>query len=154
MLTNHFFVQYFNKDTLPSDFTPFQNALFLYLGLCRKGAPEKRLLGKMKTLFVFGSDRIVTYCINIEPVISQPLCDILYFSINTGKFPDNWKTAHFVPIFKSGECDDRSTYRPISVLPVLSRLFEKLIYDQLYNHFDKNKHLTCFRLVFELCTQL
>ena len=43
--------------------------------------------------------------------------------------------------FKSEEHDDRSNYRPISVLPVVSRLFEKLIYDQLYNHIDKNKYL-------------
>ena len=37
--------------------------------------------------------------------------------------------------------EDRSNYRPISVLPVVPRLFEKLIYDQLYEYLDSNKHL-------------
>ena len=45
------------------------------------------------------------------------------------------------PIFKSGQPDDRSNYRPISVLPVLARVFEKLIPNQLYDYLDRNKHL-------------
>ena len=102
----------------------------------------KRALGKMKKSSRFGSDGIASHFIKIAfPVISQSLCSIFMLSINTGKFPDCWKTARFAPIFKSGEQYDRSNYRPISVLPIVSRLFEKLIYDQLYNHLDKNKYL-------------
>ena len=56
-------------------------------------------------------------------------------------FPDSWKEARVTPILKSGKADDRSNYRPISVLPVVSRLFEKLIYDQLYKYLPSNKHL-------------
>ena len=59
-------------------------------------------------------------------------------------FPDSWKTAQVAPIFKNGDRDDRSNYRLISVLPVLSRLFEELAYDHLYNHLDK-KHLNIFQ---------
>ena len=44
-------------------------------------------------------------------------------------------------MFKGGQHDDRSNYRPISALPVVSRLFEKLIYDQLYHYLDKNRYL-------------
>ena len=40
---------------------------------------------------------------------------------------------------KEGPADESSNYRPISVLPVVSRLFEKLIYDQLYHYLDSNK---------------
>ena len=63
--------------------------------------------------------------------LSSSLCEIYNLSIETGVFPDSWKEARVAPIFKSGKADDRSNYRPISVLPVVSRLFEKLIYDQL-----------------------
>ena len=45
------------------------------------------------------------------------------------------------PIFIKGQPDDRSSYRPISVLPVLTRVFEKLIHNQLYDYLDKNNHL-------------
>ena len=62
-------------------------------------------------------------------------------SIQSGIFADSWKIARVAPIFKSGSTEDRSNYRPISVLPVVSRLFEKLIYDQLYEYLDSNKHL-------------
>ena len=62
-------------------------------------------------------------------------------SIESGIFPDCWKIARVAPIFKSGSTEDRSNNRPISVLPVVSRLFEKLIYDQLYEYLDSNKHL-------------
>ena len=62
-------------------------------------------------------------------------------SIESGMFPDSWKIARVAPIFKSGSTEDRLNYRPISVLPVVSRLFEKLIYDQLYEYLDSNMHL-------------
>ena len=56
-------------------------------------------------------------------------------------FPDSWKIARLVPIFKGGKPDDLSNYRPIFVLPVVSKLFEKLIYDQLYQYLDTHKYL-------------
>ena len=64
---------------------------------------------------------------------------MLNLSITTGVFPDCWKIARVAPIFKSGQFDDRSNYRPISVLPFLSRVFEKLVFNQLYEYLDKNK---------------
>ena len=48
------------------------------------------------------------------------------------------KIAKVVPIFKSGDKKDPSNYRPISVLPALSKIFEKLVYNQLFDHFIDN----------------
>ena len=59
-------------------------------------------------------------------------------SIETGQFPDSWKVARVTPILKDGEKTNKSNYRPISVLPAISRLFEKLVSDQLYNHMNEN----------------
>ena len=102
----------------------------------------ERALKKMKISFGFGSDGIASHFLKIAfPVISSSLCRIYNLSIETGMFPDSWKEARVAPIFKSGKADDRSNYRLISVLPVVSRLFEKLIYDQLYKYLDSNKHL-------------
>ena len=54
--------------------------------------------------------------------------------------------------------DDRSNYRPISVLPALSRIFEKLIFNQLYKYLDTNKHLfpkqSGFRRLYSVVTSL
>ena len=101
-----------------------------------------KVFGKLKTSKGSGNDGIASYFLKIAlPVISESLCDIFNLSTATGCFPDSWKIARVAPIFKSGQPDDRSNYRPISVLPVLARVFEKLIYNQLYDYLDKNKHL-------------
>ena len=63
-------------------------------------------------------------------------------SIETSTFPASWKIARVTPSYKEGEKSEKSNYRPISVLPVLSRLFEKLIYDQLYQYLDRGGFLT------------
>ena len=73
--------------------------------------------------------------------LSQNLCDIFNLSVATGCFPDSWKVARVAPIFNSGQPNDRFNYRPISALPVLARVLEKLIFNQLYDYLDKNKHL-------------
>ena len=52
-----------------------------------------------------------------------------------------WKIARIAPIHKSDATVERSNYRPISVLPVVSRLFEKLVCDQLYNYLISNEVL-------------
>ena len=101
-----------------------------------------KVFGKFKTSKGCGTDGIASYFLKIAlPVISESLCDIFNLSIATGCFPDSWKIARVAPIFKSGQTNDRSNYRPISVLPVLARVFEKLIFNQLYDYLDKNKHL-------------
>ena len=96
----------------------------------------------MKKSLGFGSDGIASNLLKIAfPVICNSICDIFNFSIFSPSFPVSWKIARVTPIFKGGKPDDRSNYRPISLLPVVSRLFEKLIYDQLYQYLDKHKYL-------------
>ena len=91
----------------------------------------------------FGYDNISGYFLKLVfPLISKTLALIFNASIETSTFPDIWKVARVIPIYKEGEKSDKSNYRPISVLPVLSRIFEKLIYDQLYQYLDGSGFLT------------
>ena len=66
-----------------------------------------------------------------------PLTDIYNTSIRTGIYPDELKIAKCVPIFKKGRKDDPSNYRPISILSSINKVFEKLLYRRLYDHFTK-----------------
>ena len=59
-------------------------------------------------------------------------------SIEKNIFPDALKLARATSIFKERDRDDKSNYRPVSVLPAISRVFEKLITDQLCQFMDKN----------------
>ena len=94
---------------------------------------------KVKTAKSFGTDNISSYFLKLAlPIIENSLAFLFNTSIETSRFPDSWKVARITPIFKDGEKTDKSNYRPISVLPVISRLFEKLVTDQLYQHMDKN----------------
>ena len=70
------------------------------------------------------------------PPISESLCFRLNFSLTSGKVPSDWeKKNKMSAIFKKGLKLDpcRSNYRPISVLPVISKLLERIVHTQLNN---------------------
>ena len=71
------------------------------------------------------------------PNIIQPLVEIINCSFKTGIYPQALKIAKVVPIFKKGSRDEVSNYRPISVLPFFSKLFEKAMYERLNNYITK-----------------
>ena len=58
------------------------------------------------------------------------------------QFPDLLKFARVTPIIKEGNKAEMSNYRPISVLSVITRLFEKLIANQLYQHINDNGYFS------------
>ena len=57
--------------------------------------------------------------------------------LTTGIFPDAFKLSKVIPLFKKGDSSLLVNYRPISLLPTISKIFEKVIHDQLYEYFDK-----------------
>lgn len=63
---------------------------------------------------------------------------IVNTSIVTNTYPSPWKTSHVVPTFKSGDRDEISNYRPISLLPVISKILEKIVASQLSRYLETN----------------
>ena len=68
-------------------------------------------------------------------------------AFNENKFPDTLKLSDIVPVFKKLDSTDKTNFRPVSVLPLLSKMFEKIMYDQLYEYAETflNKLLCGFR---------
>ena len=64
---------------------------------------------------------------SITPMITK----IFNMSLSTGTLPDNWKSSLIVPVPKSGDSSNPGNYRPISLLPILSKLLEKHVCDLL-----------------------
>ena len=62
--------------------------------------------------------------------------------LKTGIFPDQWKEANVTPVHKKNDKQIISNYRPISLLPILAKVFERIIFKNLYNYLTKNKLLT------------
>ena len=62
-------------------------------------------------------------------------------TVNSGMFPSSLKLARVMPIFKKGDQQDCNNYRPISVLFIISKLIEKLLYNRLYKFLNQNKYL-------------
>ena len=67
---------------------------------------------------------------------AQPLVHICKLSITQGYFPEELKIAKVVPIFKSGDPKIFNNYRPISVLPVMSKILEKLMFNRVIDFFN------------------
>ena len=66
---------------------------------------------------------------------------LLKLSLNTNTVPSMWKLAKLSPTFKSGNSEHVKNYQPISVLPVLSKILEKAVHQQLYNFLESNNLL-------------
>ena len=97
----------------------------------------------VKTAKSFGTDNISSYFLKLAlPFIENSLVFLFNTSIETSCFSDSRKVARVTPIFKDGDKTEKSNYRPISVLPVISRLFEKLVTNQLYQYVNDNGHFS------------
>ena len=91
-------------------------------------------------------------------IISSHLCAIFNQCLEYGVFPDKLKIARVIPIFKNGSPELMTNYRPISVLPVFSKILEKCIYSRLLKFCQKcdiiNKNQYGFRAGFSTTSAL
>ena len=74
--------------------------------------------------------------------IIPPLTILFQSAIEAGHFPDSWKKANVTPIHKKQSKNIVKNYRPISLLPILGKVFEKVIYNNLFKHLQSNKLLS------------
>ena len=70
------------------------------------------------------------------PIIVPQLVKVFNLSFENGVFPDLMKLAKVIPIFKSGSKLLVTNYRPISLLSVFSKIFEKLVHQQIYDFLE------------------
>ena len=65
----------------------------------------------------------------------QPFSLLFNSCLRDGVFPNDWKKTNVIPVHIKGNKQLVSNYRPVSLLPFCSKIFEKLIYDCIYNFF-------------------
>ena len=99
-----------------------------------KGLNETRSVGSDGISLKFVKDSLC--------IIAFYLTFIINTSIVTGVFPQDWKNAYVIPLFKKGDFNDVNNFRPISILPVLSKILEKIVFNQLLSFLEDNNYLS------------
>ena len=75
------------------------------------------------------------------PVLASPITDLVNLSISLSLFPDDCKIAKLKPLYKKEAKTKPKNYRPISLLPLLSKIIERIIHNQTQEFLDKNNIL-------------
>ena len=81
-------------------------------------------------------------------ILNEPLCSLCNRSMIEGVFPNEMKLANVLPLFKSGDRMLFNNYRPVSLLCVLSKVFEKVMYSRLLSFIEKQNLLFQFQFGF------
>ena len=69
-------------------------------------------------------------------IFAEVLCNVFNRSLEVGEFPSGMKLANVTPVHKKGSRYDKGNYRPVSILPNLSKVFERCLHKQISHFFD------------------
>ena len=115
----------------------------------------RKALKELKSKKATGVDGIPSRLLkNGSDAMASPLSVIFNLTIQQNVIPAEWKKAKVTPLHKSGTKDDPRNYRPISVLPVVYKVLERLIHKQLASFFDDHNLLCKSKSGLKECTQL
>ena len=111
-------------------------------------------LASLRTKNSAGVDGIsVKLLKKLSPALINPLTLLINQSLATGIFPKKLKIAKVLPLFKKDDYAIMDNFRPISLLTSISKLFEKVVFTQLYDYFRNNVCSTIVNMDFWKITQ-
>ena len=97
------------------------------------------VIRKLNAKKAHGVDNISIAMLKICPIqVSIPLKIIFDKCVANGKFPSSWKKANVQPVHKKDSRQYKKNYRPISLLPICGKIFEKILFDNIYAYLDDN----------------
>lgn len=98
------------------------------------------IIDKLPSKSSFGFDGISTKLLkSVKSALTKPITVIINQMIRTSIFPDKLKIAKVIPLYKKNDETVFSNYRPISLLPAISKIFEKVLFIQIYDYFQEKK---------------
>ena len=133
------------------------NSVHTYLSTIQNSFPTFRFpnipvenvaltLKNLKVSKSTGLDKIPAKVLKIaSSIIAPSLTFIFNLSLSSGIFIDDWKNARVCPVYKGNDRRDMGNYRPISILPIISKVFEKEVFQQLYHYLKVNSVLSKFQ---------
>ena len=82
--------------------------------------------------------KFIKYC---KSIISPVISGLFNLCVNKGVFPNCLKIAEIIPIYKKGDINEATNYRPIALLSQFNKLMEKMIFSRLYSYLEKKQLL-------------
>ena len=96
-----------------------------------------------------GIDKIPIKCLKLSAnIIGPSMTKLFNYSILNGVFSHDWKMANVIPLYKKGLKTVLDNYRPISILPAISKTFENIVNDQLYGYLSNSGILSKYQFGF------
>ena len=84
-------------------------------------------------------DNIDTYIVKlIKAEILPAITHVINLSISSKKFPAAWKKSKVVPLYKKGDTLNPKNYRPVAIVPIFSKILERVIFNQMTQYLSKN----------------
>lgn len=103
------------------------------------------IINKLKNKSSYGHDNISNKLLkHSRDILIKPLTLLINQTLTTGEFPSELKISRVKPLYKSGDVSQFSNYRPISLLPSISKIYERVIFDQILTYFN-NHDLLCMQ---------
>ena len=142
---NNYFAEqcqpFVNSSTLPQISNIFNGNQLTDMDISESGISE--IINKLNPKKAHGWDGISIQLLKLCPdEISIPLKLLFTKSFQTGLYPEIWKRANVQPVHKKDSRQDIKNYRPISLLPICGKIFEKTLFDSLYVFLTSNSLLS------------
>jgi hypothetical protein len=143
------FSEYFaNQSYLPPLSENFTLPDFEFVTACKLNivnfdtAKVLKVISKLNVNKATGPDNISNLILkNTATSLTEPLTKIFNISMRSGIFPEDWKLAHLSPIPKISNPKSKTNFRPISLLSCMSKVMERIIFEEMYQYFMDNNLL-------------
>ena len=103
------------------------------------------MISKLKVSHAYGINRIDASTIKLlAPILAPPITHVINLSLGTKKIPAKWKLARVLPLLKARDLDTTNpgSFRPVSQLPIISKLVERAVQVQMLRFLEENNQLS------------
>ena len=150
-MLNTFFSGCFNPVTVPANYCTLPNPSSLPEHLDCTVDEVVNLLKKTKVHSASGPDGVSAWMLHtFADELAPSIASLFNLSLKAGKLPDEWKMANVVPIPKNSHIQDVRSYRPISLLSIISKTLERFVHRILMEHLSANSVITNHQYGFQL----
>ena len=105
----------------------------------------KEIMCNMKTNKAIGHDLIPARAVkDSAEVLCDPYCTLFNYILDVGKIPKQWKKGEITPVYKKDCSLSKDNYRPLTILPSLSKVFETLVHSRVSPRFRNILHKFVF----------